>query len=333
MANMSVIGKGTITLGGKEIPYDTKMMRHIDLRFYPENPRIFRIVCAGDGEPSQEEIENVLGGQDYVKKLLQSIEANGGVTDALWVLGTDCLVLEGNSRLAAYRLLAKKDPVKWGKEKCNVISEDVNDDDIIALLCQYHIVGRKDWAPYEQAGMLWRRHDRTGISPERMAKELGMSANEIRKMIEVYSFMENYREYKSERWSYYFEYLKSRKIAGLREKHPELDEVVVAKIRSGEIPKAEDVRDKLTKIAAAGWVVTDTFIKTKNSFERCYEKAVEQNPTIATYNFLYKFRVRLGEPETKQELKRMNSRQHEKCTYELVQIRTRVDKLLAARKL
>ncbi len=109
--------RDTITLRSKEMEVKTGFIPQADLTFYPENPRVYSIVSADDREPSQDEIETALTGREHVKKLVHSIKANGGLTDPLLVREGDLVVLEGNSRLAAYRLLFARDPLKWGKVK------------------------------------------------------------------------------------------------------------------------------------------------------------------------------------------------------------------------
>lgn len=59
-----------------------------------------------------------LKGMEHVKQLRVSIESNGGLIDPLIVRDGDFMVLEGNSRLAAYRLLCRTDAVNG--EKLNV---------------------------------------------------------------------------------------------------------------------------------------------------------------------------------------------------------------------
>ena len=90
---------------------------------------------------------------EHVKQLRLSIEQNGGLIDPLIVVkrNGDYVVLEGNSRLAAYRLLAEKDPVKWQKVRANILPEEISENEIFTLLGQYHLVGRKDWNIFEQA--------------------------------------------------------------------------------------------------------------------------------------------------------------------------------------
>ena len=320
--------QNTITLGGQEIPYTFTYLPQMQLQFYPENPRIYSVVYTGEETPSQKEIEERLQERDRVKELSQSIEANGGLIDPLWVRDGDYLVIEGNSRLAAYRLLSCKDPIKWGTVKCYLLPEDIGEDKIFSFLCQCHVIGRQDWAPYEQAGIIWRRHKFHGDSPQRMAKEMGVGLTEVNRLIEVYSFMDEHEDRTVQHWSYYFEYLKSRKIQKKREAYPELDGVMVKRVKSGEIPRAEDIRDKVTKIAGAGGQILETFIQKPKSLEKCYEKALEQSEDTALYRTLNKFRIKVGDLDTRKSLQKMSESRLKRCKFELKKIKQSVERLL-----
>ena len=98
----------TIIIGRQTIPVKTGMVEQAQLLFYPENPRVYSVV-RGDGDVlEQDEIEKELGSQEHVKELLSAIRSNGGLTDPIIVQQGTNYVLEGNSRLAAYRFLAQK---------------------------------------------------------------------------------------------------------------------------------------------------------------------------------------------------------------------------------
>ncbi len=141
-----------ITIGKKDFEARECTLNQIELLFYEENPRIYSILQSDDNPITQEGIEDILSKMEHVKQLRTSIEQNGGLIDPLIVVERDAnyIVLEGNSRLAAYRLLARKDPVKWSEVKCSVLPEAISNDDIFTLLGQYHLIGRKDWSPFEQ---------------------------------------------------------------------------------------------------------------------------------------------------------------------------------------
>ena len=318
----------TLTLAGEEVPYMFCYLSQAELQFYPENPRIYSVVYTNKETPSQAEIQEKLANTDHVKELVQSIEANKGLIEPLWVRDSDYVVLEGNNRLAAYRILAQKDAIKWGKVKCHLLPKDIDDKKIFSFLCQCHVIGKQDWAPYEEAGMVWRRNKIHGDSPENMAKEMGKGISYIKHLIKVYSFMDDHGDKEVHRWSFYDQYLKSRKIQGKREEYPKLDSIIVNRVKNGEISRAEDIRDKVTKICGVGSNILETFIEKPKSLDECYEKAREKTEDTALYRTLYKFRVKIGDLDTRQSLEIMGERQRKKCKYEIQKIRDSASRLL-----
>lgn len=237
-----------LTIGQKDYVVELKEINQASLRFYTENPRVYSILNISGIEPNQDEIEDLMCDQEHVKQLKLSIESNGGLIDPLIVRAGDLTVLEGNSRLAAYRLLAKIDPLKWGMVKCKVLPADIDDSAIFTLLGQYHIIGRKDWEPFEQAHYLYRRHMQTKTPIQYMAQELGLGKKKAENMIEVIKFMIENDDLNKRRWSYYEEYLKNAGVKKYRETNPDIDETVVKAIKTGEIKEAADMR-KLGEIA------------------------------------------------------------------------------------
>ncbi len=312
---------GTITLSGKEVPVRTGYLPVGELRFYPENPRLYSIVCAGEEQPSQAVIQKRLAVMDHVKQLIQSIRANGGLTDPLLVRDGDFVVLEGNSRLAAYRILAANDAIKWGKIKITLLPKDISESLIFALLGEYHIIGRKDWAPYEQAGYLYRRCKHHGVDPAVMAAEMGLSKREVNHLINIYTFMVKHGDEAIERWSYYHEFFDHHSISRAREKFPDFDHVFVEKVKSGEIPRAVDVREKLTKIATVGGKVLKAFISEEDNFEKCFDRSIARGADNAWYKRLNKFREQLADPDLKDVFLGMDETHLKKCLFEIRKIR------------
>ena len=241
----------TLIIGKQEYTVEVRDLNRIDLLFYPENPRVYSVLNMMGGDPTQEEIEDHMCGLEHVKQLKVSIESNGGLIDPLVVRDGDFTVLEGNSRLAAYRLLCAVDPVKWGKVRCKILPADISDSAIFTLLGQYHIIGRKDWEPFEQAHYLYRRHLQTKIPVAYMAQELGLSKQKAEKMIQVIEFMIDHNDLNKRHWSHYEEYLKNASIKKYRQTNPNIDDTIAETIRTDAIKEAADMR-KLGQIAAVG---------------------------------------------------------------------------------
>lgn len=245
------MAKENLTIGKKDYEVEICELNQADLKFYTENPRVYSVLNIGGEEPSQTEIEEHMCNLDHVKQLRLSIESNGGLIDPLIVRDGDFTVLEGNSRLAAYRLLCRTDAITWGKVKCKVLPADIDDAAIFALLGQYHIIGRKDWDPFEQANYLFRRHQQTRLPVEYMAQELGISKQKAKNMIEVIKFMIENDDLNKRHWSHYEEYLKNGGIKKYRETNPNIDETIVEAIKTETIKEAADMR-KLGEIAKVG---------------------------------------------------------------------------------
>lgn len=245
------MAKENLTIGKKDYEVEICELNQADLKFYTENPRVYSVLNIGGEEPSQEEIEEHMCNLDHVKQLRLSIESNGGLIDPLIVRDGDYTVLEGNSRLAAYRLLCRTDAITWGKVKCKLLPSDIDDAAIFALLGQYHIIGRKDWDPFEQANYLFRRFQHTRLPVDYMAQELGISKQKAKKMIEVIQFMIENDDLNKRHWSHYEEYLKNGGIKKYRETNPDIDETIVDAIKTERIKEASDMR-KLGEIAKIG---------------------------------------------------------------------------------
>lgn len=321
--------KDAVTIAGREVDVKLGRLRQEDLRFYPDNPRVHAVIHADEEEPSQAELLKRLSQMDHVKRLLQSVKANVGLTDPLIVRDGDLVVLEGNSRLAAYRMLARNDPVKWGMVKVKLLPRDIDEDLVFALLGEYHIIGRKDWAPYEQAGYLWRRQKYHGASPPKMAQELGLSAKEVSRLIEVYSFMVEHNDRDITRWSYYDELLRSNHVRRVRNARPEFDDVIVAKVKSGEIPRAVDVREKVVPICRAGGKTLTTFIEKHGSLEKCYDRAVSRGATNPWLKRLKNWREMICDPDTREDFETMKDEHRRKCVFELKKMQSGIGRLVS----
>lgn len=317
----------TLTLRGKDIPVRGGFLPHHELSFYLENPRLYSLVRSDGYVPTQDEIQEQLGNLEHVKQLVQSIKANGGLIDPVIVLDVSFVVLEGNSRLAAYRILANQDAVKWGLIKVKILPSDIGESAIFSLLGEYHIIGKKDWAPFEQAGYLYRRHKQHAVEISTLVEEIGLTKSTISHLIQVYEFMVEHNEKDVDKWSYYDEYLKSSKIRKIRDSKPHLDKVVIKNIRSGDIPRAVDVREKLVAIAQAGGKTLDRYITGKYSFEESFEHARDRGAGNEIYSRLKKFKEWIVKSATEDDVLELKGEVRHKCVFELEKIRKKVEQI------
>jgi hypothetical protein len=295
------LSKGFMTIKGKQVPVEERWIAHGELSFYAENPRIYSLVRGDGKEPSQDEILEKLQEMDHVKQLVQDIKSHGGLIDPVFVKDSSLEVIEGNSRLAAWRLLSSQDPIRWNKMKCVILPHDIEQSLISALLGQWHLKGKKEWLPYEQAGYLHRRHKKDGISIEALAAEVGLKRGRVTKAIDAFAFMEKHGDRERDHWSYYDEFIKSRKIGKAREKYPDLDRVVVTAIKDGDIMRAQDLRDSLPKVCQNERVLR-RYIKKSVGFDEAVEEAVEQGGNSSHYAKLKNFRRWLADEENQGEV-------------------------------
>lgn len=319
---------GSMMIGGQDVPTVTKMMEQDTLHFYVDNPRVYSLLrSGGKGEPSQQEIEVQLQRFDHVKALREDIKLNNGLQNALIVKAGTLEVLEGNSRLAAYRALAAKDPFKWSLVKCTLLPADIDESLIFSLLGRDHVNGKKSWAPYEQAGFLYRRFHKHSVPLLTLAREAGSSVKEVNRLIEVYGFMEKNGENNIDRWSYYYEYLRSNTIRKARLQYPDLDTVIVAKIKSEEIAKAVDLRDQLPTICSTPKVLAK-FANDTVSFTKAYDSAVSAGGENTTLNQIKRFRQLVTKPDLEAALLLGEARIQKSVVFELQKISNRLKALL-----
>lgn len=231
-----------MTIGKEKYKVIKCELEQSKLKFFPENPRVYSVLNIGDEKPSQEQIEEVMCRDDRIKQLKESIKSNGGLIEPIFVRDGDMVVLEGNSRLAAYRLLNKQDPIKWAKIKVTLLPRDIPDSAVFTLLGQFHIIGRKDWNPYEQAGYLYRTINDSNKPMEILATELGITTSYIKKLIDVYEYMIEHDDNHPNKWSYYEEMLKNRQIKKAFDEVPGLEDKIVSDIKSNNIRMAIDIR-------------------------------------------------------------------------------------------
>lgn len=234
------------TIGNRELLYKEMEIPVSDLKFYAKNPRVYTILNDDEMEdPDQDTIYAHMQKTEHVKALRLNIRMNGGLINPILV-SKDNVVIEGNSRLAAYKLLQDKDdPIHWGKIRCHVFQEDLTDDDIFNLLCAFHVNGRKDWNPMEQAGLLYRRQQECMRPIEEIAKERGMKSAEAKNMVTTFSIMKENDDMETAKWSYYEEFRKiEADVKKSEDVVPDISirSVILDRIKDGTVGESKDLR-------------------------------------------------------------------------------------------
>ncbi len=315
----------TLLIRGRSIPVNYEEIAHDRLRFYEANPRVYSLVRRNDKVPTQADIQQQLLEMDHVKELVQDIKRNGGLMEPVLVKRGSFEVLEGNSRLAAYRALASKEPLKWAKMRCMMLPEAFPENLTFALLAQLHVRGKKDWAPFEQAGFFYRRFHDQSVDVAALANEAGLSQKRVKQLIDTYDFMIKAGEDDISHWSHYEELLKSRVIQKTRVTFPTFDDTVVSLIRTDSSFKAVDVRDRLPTICSGPLKTVRRFAEGKLSFEDAFESAVDAGADNNALRRLNKFRQWLADSATARVvLSAAGDQDRAKVAFELEKIRSRV---------
>ena len=318
-----------IRLRGNDIPVKRGFVDQMDLQFYPENPRVYSIVMREGDDPSQQEILNQLGKMDHVQQLVKSIKLNKGLIEPIIVRNGDGVVLEGNSRLAAYRILASDEPLDWARIDCKVLEVDVSESVIFSLLGEFHIVGKKDWAPFEQAGYLFRRKNKHGVSLPDLEKEVGgLSRREIGHLIRVYEYMIDSHESDISKWSYYDAFLRSRKLKIATVKYEGLEAKIVRMIRNDEFKRAADLRDKMPVVIELGNKIVRKLISNEVSFDYALERAESRADSSGTVKTARKFREWICDVEIGDDIAGLSSEAKSECKYELKRVKRRITALM-----
>lgn len=324
----------TITIGKRDIEIKEKIMLQQDLMFDENNPRVYTVLREnGNDNPSQMDIEKKMRSLEHVKELKSQIEQNGGLIEPIIVIKRqeNYVVIEGNSRLAAYRILAQGNPSKWAKIRVNELPEDTPADDIDVLLGTYHLTQKKDWSKYEQAAYIYRMKQRDKAPNTTIAKKSGLSVSTVNKYLKVYEFMVAHNDGVQSHWNSYEQFLANRDLDKYRQTQPEIDDVITKQIKTGKIAQAREIRDKLAKIAKATGVSTSRimrdYIDEKIDISEAYVRFEATGRSGNNYNKLKEFRTLITSDDFINAIE-AEAVNNDNIRFEMKKIKREVDKIL-----
>ncbi|MBF2759077.1 MAG: ParB N-terminal domain-containing protein [Ectothiorhodospiraceae bacterium AqS1] len=247
-----------IKILGDEIPYDEVRIEINRLRYYEDNPRVYpKLIQDGpfpkNSEDQQIFIEEKMQKEKSVKKLLKTIKNQGGITEPLIVLQKNYQVIDGNSRLAALRMLSKKhneDALQFMSAPCRIMT--LTNGQIDAYLHLIHIDSKTEWTPYEKAMRAYKRVFKDGVEEKIYSSTTGATIDDINKSIEIIKLMQENESgtLRPDMFSYYEQLVKSRKLNRACNEHPELKPYLLSVIRRDDLEfKAQELRDGIPQIA------------------------------------------------------------------------------------
>lgn len=236
----------------------------------PENPRIrAALERQGIREPTEEQLSFHLsaaansvgsGGHGY-RRLQESIKAAKRAYQLVSLMrldppsphGREYLCLDGNTRVAIYRELARQEvPGNWTTISAEIIEPDDEEERrrvIEETRMISHIVGAREWSPYRQARYLNDLRNKHLFTWDHIVAVCGgqVSRSAIVEDISAYELMEDYRKqvspatFNEQRFSAYRELVKIRGV-DLLENHDMVPDDFHNWVVKGVLTKDEQVR-------------------------------------------------------------------------------------------
>jgi hypothetical protein len=259
--------KNEIVVNGQKIQTDLDEIDIFKLKYWKENPRVNALIKQnfGDKDVSDKDIEKLLWDKvDSVKDLYTDIKKHGGLIDEILIKGDT--VLEGNSRLCAFRKLYEKaeqqndekEMLKWSYIRARILPDDISYDVIFSILGTWHIKRKAEWDTYEKAAYFKRMHTDYGYSYKDIASSVSQSLTEkfIKDHIEAHDLMVENKILSLDRFSYFYQLVLEKNNSKYSEyfaKEPQIVNRVIETIQKDELKRAEDLRDlpKIIKDAKA----------------------------------------------------------------------------------
>ena len=245
--------KTTIAIMGQDIPATHELIPIHQLHFLPDNPRVYaaiREMADFSGltpEEKQLRIYKRLLQESSVKNLMPEIQRDGGLQDPIIVRWDTQEVIEGNSRLAAYRKLDEPpDDESWTHIRCLVV-KTLSADQQTRLLGQSHLHGKTEWSPYAKALFCfrWAGEEQRDIST--LADLSGFTPAEIKKNVKTIELMQENDDNTLSNFSYYYVLVRNRVISSAIEDSKLLRGTLLSQIKTGDFT-AQEMRERLPTI-------------------------------------------------------------------------------------
>jgi len=252
---MNKKGKNEIVVIGQKIQTRIEEIDIFKLNYWKENPRVNAIIKQklGGKDISNKDIEKLLWDEvDSVKDLYQDIEKHGGLIDEILV--RDNIVLEGNSRLCAYRHLYRKaerkndedEMLKWSYIRARIIPLETSNQVVFSILGTWHIKGKTQWDTYEKAAYFKRMNIDYGYSLKDIADSISQTEKFVKDHIEAHDLMVENDVYTLEKFSYFYQLVLEKnksKNSEIFQKEPQIVTRVIESIKNEPLKRAEDIRD------------------------------------------------------------------------------------------
>ena len=204
---MQIIRK-VIRILGDDIDVSSDYIELNRLKFLMDNPRVYACTHAEPNfesltlDEQQDIIFTKLKQEPSVKKLRPDIKQHGGLIEPILIRWDTMEVIEGNSRLAVYKILRDEAVGEdWDLIPCEIVKK-LTEEQQAAFLNQIHVKGKTNWSAYEKANFAYVRRA-SGWSEGRIAELFGESLGTIRTRINVIQLMKESADNDQSRFSRY----------------------------------------------------------------------------------------------------------------------------------
>jgi hypothetical protein len=244
----------TITVLGRVISYEILNIDIKKLEYYPDNPRINYIISQyPKKEVNQELIQNELLKMEQTKERIKDLEENKGLIDEIYVLRDQ--VVEGNTRLCAFRRLNQKypDDNRWKTIKSRVLQSDVTEEELFYILGIFHLRGKTEWSAFEKAAYIHKMIIVLKKNRKEIAKQLGMQEKNLEVALKAYKIMTKKHLLKTDdiekqneelrKFSYYDAFYHQKELVDRVEGMPEFENTFVGWVKEGRFKNAQSVRN------------------------------------------------------------------------------------------
>lgn len=297
---MTKTKRNEIAVMGEKIPTTIEEIDIFKLHYWIENPRVNSVIKRkyGTRQVTDIEIEKELWEQcDSVKDLYQDIEKHGGLIDEILV--KDTTVLEGNSRLCAFKHLYKKAEkqndedamLKWSYIRARIIPKDTSEKFIFSILGTWHIKGKAQWDTFEKAAYLKRMNTDYKFLFKEIADSISQTEKFVKDHIEAHDLMVENNVYVLEKFSYFYQLVLEKnksKNSEIFKKEPEIVNRVIETIKEESLKRAENLRElpKILKDQKAKKMYLDKKVDFKDALEISEDRHPEHKDSF--YNHIKK---------------------------------------------
>ena len=162
-----------------------------------------------------------------VNALQESIVHAGGIVSPIWIkkVKESYVCMEGNTRLMIYKTLAEEDPKnpEW-KEIPAIVYEEIDAQAESALKLTAHIVGTREWKPYNKAKYIVELMENDTLSWDEISDRVGGQVQELKTQVKAVKDFDKYYlsqsgETSHRKFSHYIELKKNIKCQQAIEEH------------------------------------------------------------------------------------------------------------------